>query len=156
MSKRVPFALVTFLHDLFTVIWIGGMLTLGLIVLPATRKVLGSDEEAKRLMAVVQRRLSPLVYASILGLILTGALLARREPAFQGLLHFGTPYGLVLGIKHLLTVLMVGITVVRSLVLRSAHKPSQQRLKIMLLLSNIALGLLVLLLSGLSVALSST
>ena len=40
-SKQIVFALVTFLHDLFTAVWIGGLVTLALSVLPSARAVLG-------------------------------------------------------------------------------------------------------------------
>jgi len=36
------FAIVTFLHDLFTAVWIGGVITLGITVLPSAKKVLGN------------------------------------------------------------------------------------------------------------------
>jgi uncharacterized membrane protein len=154
MSKQVVMGIVTFLHDFFTVVWIGGLFTLGLMVLPAARKTLGMGPDTRRLMDAIQRRLSVPVTISIVGLVITGLLLARRSPAFQGLFYFGDTYGFVLSLKHVLTLLMVAVTLLRSVALRAAD-PSQERLKAALLFLNVALGILVLLLSGFSAAWSA-
>jgi putative copper export protein len=157
-SKQIVFALVTFLHDLFTVIWIGGLITLGITVLPSVRAVLGKGPEAKTLMSAIQKRLTPAIYVSIVGLIVTGVLLARRAPAFHGFFGFGSPYATVLSLKHVLVVLMVGIALVRSLVLGrkdAPPSPRREKLKAGLLLVNMVLGVGVLLLSGFSAALAS-
>ena len=157
MPKTAVFAIVVFLHDLFTAIWIGGLITLGLTVLPAARQVLGKGPEMKALLAAIQRRLSVLVYASIVGLILTGVLQAQRNPAFGGLFAFGNAYSTVLNLKHIVVVLMIGIALFRTLVLgrRERQTPSQERLSVGLLLANLLLGVVVLLLTGFSVAYGS-
>lgn len=154
MPKQIVFAIVTFFHDLFTVVWVGGLITLGVVVLPAARKALGMGPDTKKLMDAIQKRLSVLVYVSIVGLLLTGLLLSRRAPAFQGLFSFGNTYSLVLGIKHVLTLLMIAVTLLRSIALRRATGQPQERLKAGLLFLNLALGILVLVLSGLSAAFS--
>ena len=156
--KQIVFAMVTFLHDLFTTIWVGGLITLGITVLPSAKKVLGMGPQTKKLMDAIQRRLSILVYVSIVGLVLTGLLQANRSPAFLGLFSFGNPYSAVLAIKHILVLGMVAVALYRSLVLgrRSGPpNPSREKLSTALLFLNIVLGIGVLLLSGFSVALSS-
>ena len=155
---QIVFALVTFLHDLFTVVWVGGLITLGLIVLPSARAVLGMGPETKKLTNTIQKRLGPLIYVSIAGLVITGLLLSRRSPDFQGLFSFGSSYATVLSLKHLLVVLMVGIALGRSLVLGRKSAPSsprQEKLRVGLLLVNLVLGIAVLLLSGFSAALGT-
>jgi len=159
MPKQVVFAIVTFLHDLFTAIWIGGLITLGLTVLPAAKDVLGKGPDMKKLMDTIQKRLSTLVYVSIVGLILTGVLLSNRTPAFNGLFRFGNPYSTVLAIKHLAVLAMITVTLVRSLVLgrqREPSTPAREKLSVGLMFLNLALGILVLLLSGFSAAFSVT
>lgn len=37
-TKTIVFGLITFLHDLFTAAWIGGLITLGLTVMPSVKK----------------------------------------------------------------------------------------------------------------------
>ncbi|HEY72820.1 MAG TPA: hypothetical protein G4N99_06055 [Thermoflexia bacterium] len=157
-GKQIMFAIVTFLHDLFTAVWIGGLITLGLTVLPSAKKVLGMGPQTKKLMDAIQKRLSVLVYVSIAGLLLTGLLLSNRNPAFQGLFSFGNPYSTVLALKHVLVLAMIAVSLYRSLILgrRSGPStPSQEKLSAGLLFFNIILGVAILLLSGFSVALGS-
>ena len=155
MPQQIVFAVVTFFHDLFTVIWIGGLIVLGGVVLPAARKTLGTGLQTKALMAAIQKRLGVLVYISIAGLLVTGVLLSRRAAAFEGMFRFGNTYSLVLGIKHVLTLLMIAVTLLRSVILRRVTDPALEKLKALLLFLNLALGILVLLLSGFSAAFSS-
>jgi len=157
-AKEIVFAFVIFLHNLFTTVWVGGLITLGVIVLPSARKVLGMGPETKKLMDAIQKRLSVLVYVSIVGLVLTGILMANRSPAFQGLFSFGNTYSTVLTFKHILVLAMVAIALFRSLALgrrKGPASPKQEKTKAMLLFLNIALGIAVLLLSGFSAALSA-
>jgi len=158
MSKQVVFAIVTFLHDLSTAVWVGGLITLGVTVLPSARKVLGMGPQTRQLMDTIQRRLSVLVYVSIVVLLLTGLLLSNRSPAFQGLFHFGNAYSTALAVKHILVLAMVGVALYRSLVLgrRSAPpSPTQEKVKAGLLFLNIVLGIAVLVLSAVCAALSA-
>ena len=158
MPEQIIFAVITFLHDLFTAIWIGGLITLALTVLPSARQVLGKGPQMKKLLDAIQKRLSVLVYVSIVGLIVTGVLQANRNPSFEGLFHFGSAYSTALSLKHIVVVLMIGIALFRSLVLgrrREPLAPSQEKLNMGLLLVNMVLGIVVLLLTGLSVAYGS-
>jgi putative copper export protein len=150
--------MVTFLHDLFTAVWVGGLITLGLTVLPAARRSLGKGPQMRGLMDAIQKRLSTLVYVSMVGLVLTGVLLSNRSPAFNGLFRFGNAYSTLLTLKHLVVVAMVGIALVRSLGLgrqRGPATPPQERLSAGLLILNMVLGIGVLLLSGFSAAFSA-
>jgi len=158
MPQQLVFAVVVFLHDLFTAVWIGGLITLGVTVMPATREVLGKGPQMKKLVDTIQTRLSVLVYISMAGLVLTGLLQANRNPAFQGLFSVGNAYSTFLTLKHVLVVFMIGVGLYRSLVLgrRSGPpSPAQEKLSAGLLLANILLGVGVLLLTGLSVAFGS-
>ncbi|HEY77454.1 MAG TPA: hypothetical protein G4O00_14960 [Thermoflexia bacterium] len=158
MPKQIVFPIVTFLHDLFTAIWVGGLITLGVTVLPSAKKVLGMGPETKRLMDAIQRRLSILIYISIAGLILTGLLLSNRSPSFQGLFHFGDVYSTLLSVKHILVLVMIAVALYRSLVLGRSRKPlgpTQEKVKAGLLFLNIGLGIGVLLLSAICAALSA-
>ncbi len=155
LTKQIVFAIVTFLHDLFTVVWIGGLITLGITVMPSIKKVLGMGPQTKKLMDAIQKRLSVLVYVSIVGLLLTGLLQARRNPMFQGLFSFGNPYSTVLTLKHILVLAMIAVALYRSLVLGRRNgppTPSQEKLSAGLLFLNVILGVAILLLSGFSVA----
>ncbi len=155
-TKTIVFGLVTFLHDLFTAAWIGGLITLGLSVMPAIRKILGKGPETKKLMDAIQKRNSVLVYASMIGLVLTGLLQANRTPVFLGLFSLGNTYSVVLAVKHILVIAMIAIALYRSLALTKTTTPKQERLKKVLMMSNIVFGIFILLLSGFAAVLSST
>jgi putative copper export protein len=157
-AKQVVFAIMTFLHDLFTAVWVGGLITLGMTVLPSAKQVSGAGPQTKKLMDAIQRRLSLLVHVSIVGLVLTGMLLSNRSTAFQGLFRFANTYSTILALKHILVLAMIGIALYRSLVLgrqRGPSTPSQEKRSAGLLFLNIALGIAVLLLSAFCATLSS-
>ncbi len=155
MPKQTVFALVTFLHDLFTAIWIGALFALLVAVLPGLRQALGMGPQLKKTMDAIQRRLSVAVYISMAGLWVTGVLLARRASAFQGFLSFADPYSTYLSLKHILVIAMVVISLYRSIALvrrGGAPTPAQEKVKTGLLIVNLLFGIAVLLLSGLTTA----
>ena len=155
-TQTIVFGLVTFLHDLFTAVWIGGLITLGLTVMPVVKKVLGKGPETKKLMDTIQKRDSVLVYASMVGLVLTGLLQANHSSAFLGPFSFGNAYSAVLAVKHILVVLMIVIALYRSLALSKTTTHGQEKFKGILLILNLLFGISILLLSGLAAALSSS
>jgi len=155
--QQVVYALITFGHDLFTAAWIGGLIALALAVMPALRSTLGTNPQSKKLMDAIQARLSPLVYVSMIGLIVTGLLMSRQASAYQGLFSFANAYSTVLTIKHVLVLAMVVIGLYRSRMIDRRGKPGDpaaMRAKARLLFANLVLGILVLLLSGFSAALN--
>ncbi len=150
-DKFILIAIMTFLHDLFTAIWIGGMFTLGLTVFPSIKKVLDMGPQTVQLINTIQKKLSKFVYISIAGLFITGAVKANMVPEFQGLLHFGNTYSLILGIKHILIIFMIVIAILRSQVVGRKIKgpnPKVVKIKAGMLMLNILLGVIVLLLSS--------
>ena len=152
--KTILNVLVIFLHNLFTVIWVGGLIVLAITVMPSVKQVLGMGPQTKKLMGIIQKRQSFMVYVSILGLILTGLFQAKNATDFGGLFSFANPYSTVLTSKHILMLIMISIALIRTLVLsRDTQKPSQEKLKIGLMYLNASLGILVLLLSGFSTVL---
>jgi len=151
MPKQIVFSLVTFLHDLFTVVWIGGMITLGAVVLPASKKVLGRGKETQGLVATIQNRLAPLSYVSMIGLAITGILLSRASGIYGGAFSFANPFSAALSIKHVLSIAMVAIALVRRFAFSAARGPKgadHARWNAGLLLTNIILGVAVLVLSA--------
>ena len=156
-DKFVIIAIMTFLHDLFTAIWIGGMITLGLSVFPSIKKVLDMGPQTMKLIEAIQKRLSKIVYVSIVGLFITGAVKAKMVPEFLGLFHFGNTYSTLMGTKHILVIIMVIIAILRSRVVgrkMDAPAPKVEKAKVGMLLLNILLGVIVLLLSGFGTAMT--
>ncbi len=150
-AEWLLFGLVSFSHDVFTAIWMGGLIVTALSFMPAVKSVLGSSPQTKQVMAAFQRRQSTWVYISMAGLILTGLLMSKRNPAFEGLFVFSNPYSIVLSIKHILVLVMIAISLYRSLALvreKGPSTPAKERLNARLMLTNIGLAVLVLLSSG--------
>ncbi len=154
-TKTIVFGLAIFLHDLFTAAWIGGLITLGLTVMPSLKNVLEKGPQMKKIMEVIQKRHSLFVHISIIGLVVTGLLQANHNTAYLGFFNFGNAYSAVLAVKHILVMMMVVITLYRSLALAKISTPKQEKLKAKLLMLNIGIGTLVLLASGLASAFSS-
>lgn len=150
ISKTIIFGLVIFLHDLFTAIWIGGLFTLAISVFPAVRKILEKSPQTQQLSKAIQNRHSVWVYISLVGLLITGLLLSKQSPDFLGLFQFGDTYSMLLSGKHLLVILMIAVSLYRSLALGKKDQltPKQQKTSSLLLISNLGAGLLVLLISG--------
>ena len=160
-ARFFVFVTIGFLHNLFTVIWIGGMITLAAAVLPAVRKKVGRGAQLEgpqkmKLLDTIQSRLSTLAFISIAGLVATGILLSKSSPQFQGLFQAVNPYSLALMIKHILVALMIVLALGRRLVLAKPSKDQvgRQRAKLVFLLMNILIGLLVIYLSAYTTALS--
>lgn len=154
-SQGIMLGLVSFLHNLFTVVWVGGLVVIALTILPAARKTFGVGPQTKKLMAAILERQKVWVYISMVGLFITGVIQARSESAFTGLMHFDTSYGVLTSIKHLLTLAMIAIALYRSMVLgKKAEQatPQQSKLSLQLIMVNAGLGVSVLLLSGLMAA----
>ncbi len=155
-SQEIMLGLAGFLHNVFTVVWIGGLIMIALTLLPAARQALGNGPQLRALMNAVLQRQRVWVYISIAGLFITGLIQARAEAAFGGLFRFDTVYAGLTSVKHLLTFAMVAIALFRSLVLGKkggAATAEQSRRSVQLIYTNAILGVLILLLSGFMAAL---
>ncbi|MCZ7533844.1 MAG: hypothetical protein M5U23_10610 [Acidimicrobiia bacterium] len=145
--NTVVFVLVTFLHNLFTAIWIGGLMVAALSFLPALKETLDEAPKIQRVMTAFQRRQSLWVYISIVGLIVTGVLMTNRSPKFDGFFAFSNGYSVALSIKHVLVLIMVAIALFRTIGLTRTRLAAakRERVSLQLLLANASLGVLVLL-----------
>jgi len=142
-------AIISFLHDLFAVTWIGGMIAVGLTFRPTVVEVLGQTPQTKKVLSTMQKRQSTLAYISMVGLAITGAIIAKSSANFLGLFRFGNPYANALSTKHLLVIAMVIIALIRTQVLSKGQStPQRSKLSASLLYLNIVLGIIVLILSS--------
>ena len=156
-AKTLVFAFVSFFHDLFTVIWMGGLVVTVLSYIPALKEALGPGPQIKKVMMAFQKRQSIWVYVSMGGLILTGLLMSNRNPDFEHLFGFGNTYSVTLSIKHILVILMIGITLYRSLILnrnQAVLTQEKERLSFQLLILNAITAIAVLFTSGMVAALT--
>ena len=86
---------------MFSEIWIGGLIALGLSIMPSIVKAMGRTPESKKLLDQIKKRLSILVYISVLMLLVTGLLLAKHSKVYQGF-SFSNEYTTLLAVKHIL------------------------------------------------------
>ncbi|MDP3111360.1 MAG: CopD family protein [Thermodesulfovibrionales bacterium] len=154
--KEVILAAAYWLHLTATVVWIGGIAFILFIAIPSAKQVLGG--EAGKLMAEISRRFTPSVNYSIILLIVTGIALTGLNKQFIGIGNFGNNWTLTLTLKHLLVLGMIVIHFYRGLMLAPkiaktesvTGKTSLQKFSLNLVRVNFCLGILVLLLSGIT------
>ncbi|PKO04283.1 MAG: hypothetical protein CVU41_17810 [Chloroflexi bacterium HGW-Chloroflexi-3] len=155
-SETFILGLAGFLHNLFTVIWIGGLIMILITVLPVAKNTLEDNKLTQKLMHGILKRQRVWVYISFVGLFLTGLIQARMTQNFSGLMRFDTAYSSLVSIKHVLTLAMIGIAVFRSVVFGKKGEtatPQQNKLSLKLVFLNAFLGVVILLLSGFLAAL---
>ena len=158
-----------FLHLLATAVWIGGIWMILLVMLPSAKATLESAPMIGRLMKEITRRFTPMANISILVLIATGAFIAYYKEGFSGFADLSNPWSITMLAKHLLVALMIVVHLYRGLILNpkigrlssqmnetqsAASLPSLtaklQRFSLNLVKTNLVLGLIVLLLTGIS------
>ncbi len=155
MAGEIVYGLMEFLHTFFATIWIGGLLTLGLIVFPIIKKNESIEKKQKLvIMDKIKNRLSPIIYLSIIVLFITGLLLGKHSGQFAGIFVVINTYTLIVAIKHVLVIVMTIIAILRSRIVDRLNLEPNKKMKLMgvLIIINMILGIAVLLLSGLSVA----
>jgi uncharacterized membrane protein len=97
------------LHMLATVAWIGGLVSLILIVLPAAKRVLEANSYTL-FLAQIQRRLDPLGWLSLAMLLGTGLFQMSSNPNYQGVLNISSRWASAIFIKHIIFIGMVGVS----------------------------------------------
>jgi len=156
-------ALVFWIHMLATATWIGSLVAMAILVLPAANRAL---QPADRLSLVdqVRSRLEPITWLSVSVLIVTGLFQMSVNPHYNGFLSTSGQWSLVLLTKHLLVGALIAVsamhtwdalpTLRRALLqkpkLAEAEIDRLQRREANLLRLSIILGTLVLLATGLA------
>jgi len=146
----VPIA-ITFIHNIATAFWVGGMLVLLFSVLPSIKPSSENEEGKLQFLKAFTDRNSTFIYGCILVLILTGILLNRLTGQSTRFLQFKNAYTTILSMKHILYLLMAAITLGRSIQVRKMDMRSKKKTKIdgiAFIKINAALGVVVILLSS--------
>ncbi len=102
-------SLAYWLHMLATVAWIGGLVSLSLLVLPAARQSL-DDQAYAGLIGKLRRRLDLLGWACLIALVATGMFQMSANPNYQGFLAFDNRWAVAILIKHLVFLVMIGVS----------------------------------------------
>jgi len=165
-APALVLAIAYWLHMLATVIWIGGLASLAVIVLPAARRSLDAAAYSS-LLARMQVRLQQMGWFCLALLGVTGMFQMSSHPAYGGFLSISNNWAIAIFAKHAVIGLMVlvsayvtwGILPVmqRLALVRAAGRdvPHDQVLKleqreVMMLRLNLALSAIVLLLTALA------
>ncbi|MGW8224117.1 MAG: CopD family protein [Anaerolineales bacterium] len=167
LGETTPFwalSLAYWLHMLATVAWIGGLVALVVLVLPAAKKSLEPATYAN-FLEQVQRRLDPLAWLSLAILLATGLFQMSANPNYTGFLSISNRWAVAMLLKHLLFIVMIGISAyltwgilpaLRRIALRQAKgldsqaaEQLQDRERLLLRL-NLVLGILILAMTALA------
>ncbi len=152
--KDIAVITVYWLHLGTAVFWIGGIAFILFIALPSSKKAMGSD--SGRIMSEIAGRFGPLANWCILMLITTGVALTALCNRYEGVMPPDSSWTVVLLVKLALVSAMVAIHFFRGLVLSriitraegNSRKSVLQKLSLDLVKVNLALGSVILLLSG--------
>lgn len=111
LGETTPYwalSLAFWLHLLATVAWIGGLVALVILVLPAARKSLEPETYA-RFLEQLQHRLDPLGWLSLAVLLATGLFQMSANPNYAGFLSISNRWAASMLLKHILFIGMIGV-----------------------------------------------
>ena len=152
-------ALTYWLHLLATVTWVGSLAGVSLLILPAMKRSLDSENQLVFIEAM-QKRLEPIAWFCMSLLVLTGLFQMSVNPHYDGFLSTSTQWSLAILTKHILGILMVVVSAIqtwevipaiRRAIMRSKKNDnadeieSLRRREIRLLRMNFGLSILILL-----------
>ncbi len=157
---RTILAISYFFHLVATVVWIGGLTTLTLLVIPEARRVLAENPALDRFFSRLRTRFLPLTHFSLVVLVVTGLIQMTADSNYRGVLQFSNTWTRVILLKHVAVAgmlicglvlqfaIMPGLERARLLAERGKGDPSQherlRRSERRLTWVNLALGILVL------------
>jgi uncharacterized membrane protein len=150
-------ALIFWLHFLASVTWIGSLVSVSLLILPAAQRALKPVDQLAMIEAV-QKRLEPIAWFSMALLLVTGLFQLSANPHYNGFLSTSNQWSLAILAKHSLAVVMVVVTAlqtwevfptIRRFLMRRDSADAQQLIRLQrravnLLRMNLTLGVLIL------------
>lgn len=116
--------IIRWVHLMSAIAWVGGMLFMGLILIPVMRKALPSIERTL-LFDKVGYRYGMVSTVALLLLLVTGYFNGEHRHVDWAHL-MGSPYGQILALKLVLVVLVIGVTFVHSFVGRRITVVTEQ------------------------------
>lgn len=99
-------AVIYWLHMLATVTWIGSLVAINLLFLPASKRALNLADQLSLIIAL-QKRLEPLAWFCMGILLVTGLFQLSTSPHYDGFLSISTQWSLAILFKHGVAILMV-------------------------------------------------
>ncbi len=108
-TSNVIISVSFFLHLISTVVWIGGLVTLALVVQPALNRSALAVQDRARLLEAVMKRFQPIANFSLAVLILTGMVQTFTNPLYKGFLNFGNTWAQAILFKHIAVLGMIAL-----------------------------------------------
>ena len=93
------------LHMLATVTWIGSLVAISMLVLPAAKGTLSPTDQL-RFLTAMQKRLEPVAWFSMGLLVVTGLFQLSSNPHYDGFLSTSGQWSIAILVKHSLAVIM--------------------------------------------------
>ena len=152
-----------FIHVIGTVIWIGGILMTLFVILPGSKTALESPAVAGKLMKEIAKRFTPIANISIILIIVTGIIMYFYDKNYSYFSDLENRWNMVIALKHVFFAIMVIIHFYRGLILnpkieRFSSQPNEKqtsklkKISLDLVKINFALGIIVLLLTAISIS----
>lgn len=156
----IPFwalGIIFWLHMLATVTWVGSLVAISILVLPAAKRTLKPLDQLAFLDAM-QARLEPVAWFSMGILVVTGLFQLSANPHYDGFLSTTGQWSIAILVKHSLSVILAVSSAIqtwevlpqirRTLMRADKAKPGElerlQRREVRLLRLNLALAVLIL------------
>jgi len=106
-------ALIFWLHMLATTAWIGSLVAISVLILPASTRTLKPADQL-RFIAALQKRLEPIAWFSMGLLLVTGLFQLSLSPHYNGFLSLSTQWSMAILIKHSLAVIMAVVSAIQT------------------------------------------
>ena len=102
-------ALTFWLHMLAVVVWIGSLVSMSVLILPAATQTLKPVDQLV-FVETIQKRLEPIAWFSISLLVVTGLFQMSVNVHYNGFLATSDQWSLAILAKHLLVVILIAVS----------------------------------------------
>jgi putative copper export protein len=109
ISNDVILSVSFFLHLVATVAWIGGLVTLALVVQPVFNRYVTDVQERAQLLEALLKRFQPIANISLDVLILSGMVQTFTNRFYKGFLQFDSAWAQAILFKHIAVLGMLGV-----------------------------------------------
>jgi uncharacterized membrane protein len=106
-------ALTFWLHMLAVVTWIGSLVSISLLILPAATRTLKPFDQLV-FIGAIQKRLEPVAWFSISLLVVTGLFQMSVNIHYNGFLSTSTQWSLAILAKHVLVVILIVVSAIHT------------------------------------------
>lgn len=121
-------AISYFFHLIATIVWVGGLVTLAILVIPAAQRVMGTNPPMETFLAEIRRRFFPLTNFALVVLVATGLIQMAGDEQYDGMLQFTNEWSRAILLKHV----AVGGMFICGLALQYTVIPALDRARLLL------------------------